>query len=98
MIVPVLGKKSILQQRKMQLHSKIDDNHIPADTSPKICSTMICPRCEREQDRWRATCMYCRACFYCGLVGGGEFFCHICNNSIPEEDRIPYEPKTIRIV
>lgn len=95
-IVPKLGEKSKRQKEKMPL-TGIPGDKVPQDTSEKICSTMICPRCNAEQDRWRATCRKCRACFYCGLIGGGTFLCQICGNQIPPEDRLTDDAKVIRI-
>jgi len=95
-IVPKLGAKSQRAVFKRPLEG-LEGTKIPQDTSSKICSTMQCPRCNAEQDRWRATCRKCHACFYCGLIGGGPFLCQICGNHIPEEDREIKEQKSIKI-
>jgi hypothetical protein len=95
-IVPSLGKKSIYKLMKKPL-SGVPGMDVPQNQDPKICSTMVCPRCNGEQDRFRATCRRCHACFYCGLVGGSMFACHLCGNVIPEEDRDVPAQKVIRI-
>lgn len=93
-IVPKLGAKS----RHKFFERPADDRiKVPQNTDSKICSTMVCPRCNAPQDKYRATCRKCRCCFYCGLVGGGVFLCQICGNHIPEEDREIKETETIRI-
>lgn len=97
-IVPKLGTKSMFSMVKKPRDKLVGaHNRRPQDTSPKICSTMECPRCRAEQKYWRATCYRCRACFYCGLVGGGAFLCQMCGNRIPEEDRNPPPERSIKI-
>jgi len=86
-IVPKLGAKSRHQMIKHPRRIVVDNNKIPKNRSPKVCSTLVCPRCAAEQTKWRATCRRCLACFYCGLVGGRAFQCHFCGNYIPDEDR-----------
>lgn len=95
-IVPSLGKKARLKMNNKPL-AGIEGNHIPQNTESKICSTLECPRCGGEQDRYRATCRRCGACFYCGLIGGGVFLCQMCGNHVPEEDREIPPPKVIKI-
>ena len=95
-IVPKLGTKKRLKMNDKGL-TPFDDTKIPQNTDQKICSTLECPRCGGEQDRWRATCRRCQACFYCGLVGGGMYLCQICGNHIPEEDRETPVDQVIRI-
>jgi hypothetical protein len=97
-MVPRLGAKSMARQVKRPLEAVTDDNTRPQDTSPKVCSTMQCPRCRGEQTEWRATCRRCGACFYCGLVGGGKYQCQICGNHIPQDDREPPSDRLIRVV
>lgn len=96
-IVPKLGSKSMQKMIKRSLDNIADDNHIPQDTDPKICSTLECPRCRAEQTEYRATCRRCMACFYCGLVGGSKYQCHFCGNTIPEDDRQPPAERSIKI-
>lgn len=95
-VVPSLGLKSRHKIKDMPL-SGVPGNKVPQNQDAKICSTLVCPRCNGEQDRYRATCRRCHACFYCGLVGGGIYLCHLCGNHIPEEDRDTPDPKVIRI-
>lgn len=96
-IVPKLGMKSKHALLKKPLVGPETNVKVPQDIGPKICSTLKCPRCDAEQDRFRAVCRKCRACFYCGLIGGSAFACHICGNHIPPEDREHFEEKSIRI-
>jgi hypothetical protein len=95
--VPKLGTKSRHKLRKKPLDIAMPEAKVPQDISPKICSTLECPRCDAVQRYYRATCYRCRACFYCGLVGGSAFQCHLCGNHIPPEDRETRTPETIRI-
>lgn len=95
-IVPKLGRNKRIKMNDKPL-AGIEGNKVPQNTEPKICSTLECPRCGAEQDRWRATCRKCSACFYCGLMGGGMYSCQICGNKIPEEDRLTPAPKVIKI-
>lgn len=98
-IVPKLGKKSMHSMVKKPRDKVVGpENRRPQDTSPKICSTLECPRCRAEQKYYRASCYRCGACFYCGLVGGGAFQCQLCGNHIPKEDRERPPEKTIRIL
>lgn len=85
-VVPSLGLKSKHKIKNMPL-SGVPGLQTPQNQEAKICSTLVCPRCNGEQDRYRATCRRCHACFYCGLIGGSVFLCHLCGNKIPEEDR-----------
>lgn len=96
-IVPKLGNKSRSRMTKLPRDKKITDDKVPQNVSPKICSTLECPRCEAVQSYYRATCYRCRACFYCGLVGGSVFQCHICGNHIPKEDREQPPERSMRI-
>ncbi len=93
-IVPKLGTKS---RHKFFQRPPREEDRTPQNTELKICSTMQCPRCGAEQDKYRVTCRRCQCCFYCGLVGGSAFECHLCGNHIPEEDREVQPPETIRI-
>lgn len=95
-IVPKLGQKSKHKVYKMPL-TGIEDTKVPQNTESKICSTLQCPRCDAEQDRWRATCRKCHTCFYCGLTGGGIYLCQICGNHIPPEDRETPVARVIKI-
>lgn len=97
MIVPKLGNKSKRQMVKKPLARASTEAKIPQNISPKVCSTLECPRCRAEQKIYRATCWRCQACFYCGLTGGGPFQCHICGNHIPKEDREKIEQRSIKI-
>lgn len=97
-IVPKLGKKSRFQMTKKPYSMSTDGRKVPQDRSPKVCSTDTCPRCNAQQQYWRATCWRCGACFYCGLVGGSAFQCHICNNVIPKDDRQRPTEQSIKIV
>ena len=97
-IVPKLGTKKMHKMTNVPRDKIVgDENRRPQNTDPKICSTLECPRCRAEQRTYRAVCFRCGACFYCGLVGGSAFQCHICGNHIPKEDRNRPPERSIRL-